>query len=162
METESTMPQRRAVRLLVPALLLAFAATAVHAQGQPSKGEQALKYRKAVYQAIAWNFGPMSQMAQGKVPYDSKEFELRAGRVAALAPMLSESYSADSRGVTGSKAKPELWTERADFDAKMKDLVERSAALATVAKAGDAAKSKQAFLDTAATCKACHDKYKAD
>jgi cytochrome c556 len=156
------MPSHRVVRLLAPALLLAVAATGVHAQGQPSKGEQALKYRKAVYQAIAWNFGPMSQMAQGKIPYDAKEFELRAGRVAALAPMLSESYSADSRSVTGSKAKPELWTNRADFDAKMKDLVDRSATLAAVAKGGDAAKSKQAFLDTAATCKACHDKYKAD
>ena len=147
--------------LAVTIAALLTAGTAV-AQGQPSKGEQALKYRKAVYQAIAWNFGPMSQMAQGKIPYDAKEFELRAGRVAALAPMLSESYSAESRTVTGSKAKPELWTQRADFDAKMNDLVERSAALATVAKSGDAAKSKQAFLDTAATCKACHDKYKAD
>jgi cytochrome c556 len=156
------MPVRHTVRLLAPALLLACAASAVHAQGQPTKGEQALKYRKAVYQAIAWNFGPMSQMAQGKIPFDAKEFELRAGRVAALAPMLSESYSADSSGVAGSKAKPELWANRADFDAKMNDLVERSAALAAVAKGGDAAKSRQAFLDTAATCKACHDKYKAD
>jgi cytochrome c556 len=156
------MPPYRAVRLIAPALLLAFAASSVHAQGQPSKGEQALKYRKAVYQAIAWNFGPMSQMAQGKIPYDAKEFQLRAGRVAALAPMLSESYSAESRDVTGSKAKPELWTQRADFDAKMQDLVDRSAALAAVARSGDAAKSKQAFLDTAGTCKACHDKYKAD
>lgn len=156
------MSLQRTVRLLAPALLLTVAASGVHAQGQPSKGEQALKYRKAVYQAIAWNFGPMSQMAQGKIAYDAREFELRAGRVAALAPMLSESYSAESRSVTGSKAKPELWSNRADFDAKMQDLVERSAALATVAKGGDAAKSKQAFLDTAATCKACHDKYKAD
>jgi len=147
--------------LAVTLVALLAAGTAV-AQGQPSKGEQAVKYRKALYQAIAWNFGPMSQMAQGKIPYDAKEFELRAGRVAALTPMLSESYSADSSGVSGSKAKPELWTNRADFDAKMKDLVDRSAALATVAKDGDAGKSKQAFLDTAAACKACHDKYKAD
>jgi cytochrome c556 len=156
------MPSCRVARWLVPALLVTLAAGAVHAQGQPSKGEQALKYRKAVYQAIAWNFGPMSQMAQGKIPYDAKEFELRAGRVAALTPMLADAYPADSRTVTGSKAKPELWTDRADFDAKMKDLVDRTAALATVAKRGDAADSKQAFLDTAAACKACHDKYKAD
>jgi cytochrome c556 len=156
------MPSYRTVRVIAPALLLALAASGVHAQGQPSKGEQLLKYRKAVYQAIAWNFGPMSQMAQGKIPYDAKEFELRAGRVAALTPMLSESYAAESRDVTGSKAKAELWSNRADFDAKMKDLVDRSATLAKVARGGDAAKSKQAFLDTAGTCKACHDKYKAD
>jgi cytochrome c556 len=156
------MPSYRALRFLVPALLLALAAGGAHAQGQPTKGEQLLKYRKAVYQAIVWNFQPMGQMAQGKVPFDAREFELRASRVAALTPMLAESYGAESRDVAGSKAKPELWDQRADFEAKLKDLVDRSATLATVAKGGDAAKSKQAFLDTAGTCKACHDKYKAD
>jgi cytochrome c556 len=155
------MPHR-AARCIVPALLLACAAGAVQAQGQPTKGEQMLKYRKAVYQTMVWNFAPMSQMAQGKVPFDAREFELRAGRVAALTPMLAESYGPESRDVAGSKAKPELWANRADFDAKLKDLVDRSATLAAVAKGGDEAKSKQAFLDTAGACKACHDKYKAD
>lgn len=155
------MPHR-AARCVVPVLLLALAAGAVQAQGQPTKGEQMLKYRKAVYQTMVWNFAPMSQMAQGKIPYDAREFEVRAGRVAALAPMLAESYGPESRDVAGSKAKAELWANRADFDAKLKDLVDRSAKLAAVAKGGDEAKSKQAFLDTAGTCKACHDKYKAD
>jgi cytochrome c556 len=156
------MQPTRAQRLAVPALILAFACGAAQAQGQPTKGEQALKYRKAVYQAIAWNFGPMGAMAQGKAPFDAAEFAMRAGRVAALAPMLSESYSSETQSVGGSKAKAELWTNRADFDAKMKDLVDRSATLATVAKGGDEAKTKAAFFDTANTCKACHDKYKAD
>ena len=156
------MQPTRAQRLAVPALLLALACGAVHAQGQPSKGEQALKYRKAVYQAIAWNFGPMGAMAQGKAPYNADEFAMRAGRVAALTPMLAESYSPETQSVGGSKAKAELWSNRADFDAKMKDLVDRSATLAKVAQGGDEAKTKAAFLDTAGTCKACHDKYKAD
>jgi len=155
------MPSTR-TRLVVSAVLLAAVAAAAQAQGQPSKAEQALKYRKAVYQAIAWNFGPMSAMAQGKVPYEAKEFEMRAQRVAALTPMLSESYSPDTQSVTGSKAKAELWSNRADFDAKMKSLVDRSATLASVSKGGDFEKSKAAFLDTANACKSCHDKYKAD
>ncbi len=156
------MQPTRAQRLAVPALLLALACGAAQAQGQPTKGEQALKYRKAVYQAIAWNFAPMGAMAQGKAPFDAKEFAMRAGRVAALTPMLAESYSPETKDVDGSKAKAELWSNRADFDAKMKDLVDRSATLATVAKGGDEAKTKTAFFDTANTCKACHDEYKAD
>jgi cytochrome c556 len=155
------MPTIRALRLAVPTLLLALAATGTQAQS-PSKGEQTLKYRKAVYQAIVWNFGPMSAMAQGKAPFNAAEFEMRAARVAALTPMLAEGYSAESQNVTGSKAKPELWSNRADFDAKLQDLVDRSATLATVARGRDEAKTKAAFLDTAGTCKACHDKYKAD
>jgi len=150
-------------RLAAPVLLICAAlGSTAQAQGQPTKGEQALKYRKAVYQAIVWNVGPLGAMAQDKAPYNAAEFALRAGRVAALAPMLSESYSPETQGVAGSKLKAEMWQNRADFDAKLKDLVDRSATLATVAKAGDAATSKAAFFDLANACKACHDKYRAD
>ncbi len=135
---------------------------AAHAQGAPSKAEQTLKYRKSLYQVLAFNFGPMGAMAQGKVPYDAAEFTKRAERVAMIAPLLSESYSADTKGLPNSDLKAEMWANRADFDAKLKDMVDRSAALATVSKAGDFAKSKAAFFDTANTCKACHDKYKTD
>ena len=138
-----------------------LAAGAAHAQA-PNKGEKALTYRKALYQVIAWNFGPMSAMAQGKAPYDAKEFALRAERVAAVAPLLTEAFPPESKGVANSKLKPAMWNERADFDAKMKDLVDRSAALAAAARTGDFARSKAAFFDAANTCKACHDKYKED
>jgi cytochrome c556 len=150
-------------RLALPALLACgVLAGAVHAQPQPTKGEQALKYRKGVYQAIAWNFGPMGAMAQGKAPFDATEFALRASRVAALTPMLSESYSPETQGIAGSKLKPAMWRNRADFDAKMKTLVDRSAALAIVAKGGDEARSRDAFFDVANACKACHEKYRDD
>jgi cytochrome c556 len=128
----------------------------------PTKAEQTLKYRKSLYQVLAWNFGPMSAMAQGKVPYDAKEFAMRAERVATIAPMLSESFSPESKGVAGSELKPEMWDSRSDFDAKMKDLVDKSAALATAAKTGDFARSKAAFFEVGNTCKNCHDKYKKE
>jgi cytochrome c556 len=153
------MPSRR-----TPALVLLVTACAVAgtAHAQAAKPEQVLKYRKALYSVIGWNFGPMSAMAQGKVPYDAAEFAQRAERVAAVAPMLGEAFPVESKGVANSELKPEMWANRADFDAKMKDLVERSAALARVAKTGDFEQSKAAFLQTAQTCKACHDKYKND
>ena len=151
----------RSLAAAVLASSCVFAGAAL-AQGAPSKGEQALKYRKALYQVMAWNFGPMGAMAQGKVPYDAAEFARRAERVAAVAPMLSEAFPPETKGLPQSELKPEMWTNRADFDAKMKDLVDRSATLATVAKSGDFAQSKAAFFDTANTCKACHDKYKND
>lgn len=140
---------------------LALAALPATAQA-PSKGEQALKYRKSVYQVIAWNFGPMSAMAQGKVPYDPAEFARRAERVAALTPMLAEAYPPESRGVANSALKPEMWQNRADFEAKLKALVERSADLAAAARPGDFERAKAAFFETADACKACHDRYKKD
>jgi cytochrome c556 len=150
----------RSTALIVASFALALA-TSAHA-AQPTKAEQTLKYRKSLYQAIAWNFGPMSAMAQGKAPYDAKEFAMRAERVAFLAPMLAEAFPAESKGVAGSELKPEMWTNRSDFDTKMKDLVDKSAALAKVAQSGDFNKSKAAFFETGNACKNCHDKYKND
>jgi cytochrome c556 len=146
-----------AVALLTTTCLFAGA---VQAEGAPSKGEQALKYRKSLYQVMAWNFGPIGAMAQGKAPYDAAEFAKRATRVALIAPMLVEGFPAESKDLPNSELKPAMWANRADFDAKMQDLVDRSARLATVAKTGDFAQSKAAFFDTANACKACHEKYK--
>ena len=157
------MHRARARRLALPALLAcSVLASAAHAQAQPTKGEQALKYRKAVYQAIAWNFGPLGAMAQGKAPFDATEFAMRARRVEFLTPMLAESYSPETQGLADSRLKAHMWKNRADFDAKMKTLVDRSAALAAVAKGGDEAKSREAFFDVANACKACHDEYRED
>jgi cytochrome c556 len=157
------MSRIRSRRLALPLLLVVLAAPGIAAaQSPPTKGEQTLKYRKAVYQVMAWNVGPMSAMAKDEAPFDAADFALRADRVAELTPMLAESYSAATKGVAHSKLKPEMWQNRADFDAKLKDLVDRSATLAQVAKGGDPAKSKAAFFDMANACKACHDKYKAD
>ena len=157
------MPLPHAFRLVLPLALAASTLSgAVLAQDQPTQGEKALKYRKSLYQVIAWNVGPMGAMAQDKAPFNAADFAMRAGRVAELTPMLAEAYGPDTRGVANSRMKPEAWQNRADFDAKLKDLVDGSAKLAQVAQGGDAAKSKAAFFDMANTCKACHDKYKAD
>ena len=138
-------------------------ASVANAQGAPpSKGEQALKYRKSVYQVMAWNFAPIAAMAQGKVPYDAATFAMRAERVAMIAPMLKEAYPPESKDVANSKLKPVMWENRADFDAKLQSLIDKTAALAATAKAGDFENSKAAFLDAGGACKACHDKYKAD
>ena len=132
------------------------------AQGQSNRAEQYLKYRKGVYQVIAWNIGPLSAMAQDKQPYDAAVFAERAERVSRLTPMLAESYAPESRNAPDSKLKPEMWSNRADFDEKLRTLVARSEALAKTAAGGDAAASKAAFFDMAQACKACHDKYRAD
>jgi cytochrome c556 len=155
------MPRSRPLTVAATLLVSLGALVAGVAMAQqPSKGEQALKYRKAVYQAIAWNMGPMGAMAQDKMPYDATEFARRAENVAHLTPMLDESYIAETRELADSKLKPEMWTNRADFDQKMRTLADKSNKLATVAKGGDAAASKAAFMELGNACKDCHDKYR--
>jgi cytochrome c556 len=147
--------------VLLSTVAAATVVAVARAESPPTPGEQLVTYRKSLYEAIAWNVRPMGAMAQDKAPFDAKAFELRSGNVAALTPMLAETYSPETRDVAGSKLKPEMWSNRADFDAKLKTLVDRSAALAAVARSGDAGKAKDAFFRLADACKSCHDKYKA-
>lgn len=150
-------------RPALAALLVTASLAAVGvAQAQAPKPENVLKYRQAIYTAIGWNFGPMGAMAQGRVPFDAKAFQMRAERVAALAPMVGESFTPETRGLANSRLKPAMWDDRADFDAKMKEFVDASTRLAAAARTGDEARSKEAFFAAANTCKACHDRYKSD
>ena len=60
-----------------------------------------------------------------------------------------------------SKAKSDIWKEKAKFDQGGEKLVAAAAALNTAAKTGNLDAIKKAFGDTAATCKACHDDYRS-
>ncbi|HSD74559.1 MAG TPA: cytochrome c [Steroidobacteraceae bacterium] len=137
-----------------------FAARA--ADAPPSKEEQAIKYRQSVYKVILWNFGPMAGMAQGKIPYDAKAFAHHAERVATMAPMLLEGYPEGSDRGAKTRARPEIWQNKAEFTELMHNMEEKTAALAVVAKDGDFEKSKAAFGEAASACKACHEKYRTD
>ena len=152
-------------RILALAIALLTGLTAALAQEQPpSKAEQAIKYRQSVYKVILWNFGPVAAMSQGKMPYDAAQFARHAERVATMAPMLLEGYPEGSATAPGIKtrARPEIWQNMPEFTRLMRDMEEKTAALARVAKDGDFDKSKAAFGEAGAACKACHEKFRTD
>ena len=126
------------------------------------KPETAIAYRQAGYTMLGWNFGPMAQMVRGKTPWDAAEFARRAERVALIAPQLLEGFPEGSDTGATTEAKPEIWKNMDDFKLKMDDLVKQSKLLADVAKSGDEAKMKDQFKQTAAACKACHEKYRSE
>jgi cytochrome c556 len=63
-------------------------------------------------------------------------------------------------GIT--KAKPNIWTERAKFDAAGKKSFEAATAMVEAAKSGKADQAEAAFKALGGTCKACHDDFKKD
>jgi cytochrome c556 len=78
--------------------------------------------------------------------------------------MLLEGYPEGSASEPGIKtrARPEIWEKKTEFTQLMRDMQEKTATLASVAKEGDFDKSKAAFGDAAAACKACHEKFRTD
>ena len=146
-------------RIVLGATALATFGVSVAAR-EPSKQEAEVEYRQSLYNVIAGNFGPLTEMASGKIPFNTADAQLRADRVAYLAPMLKEAFPADSNGVAHTAAKPEVWSDAAGFNTALQNLIDRSAALAAAAKSGDEARFKTAVQETGKACKGCHDKYK--
>jgi cytochrome c556 len=134
-------------------------ADTVHAQ-EPTRAERLIQYRRALYRVIGGNFGPLAAMVQGKAPYEAGEFIVRAERVAYLAKMLDEVFPEDSRSGAPTKAREEIWSNRVEFDRLLKDMQEKTAALAHVAKARDMEQIRPALGAAGNACKACHDKFR--
>ena len=79
-----------------------------------------------------------------------------------LAPQIPTWFPAGSGPETGIKtrAKAEIWADKASFAAAAKGLETESGKLETLAKAGDIEAIKGQFKATAGACKTCHDKFR--
>ena len=141
----------------IAAAVVAATALAAFAQ-QPVKPENQIKYRKAAYQLMNLNFGSLAAMADGKKPFNRDEAARNAEFVAMLATVPRGFFGEGTDKDT--KAKPEIWTHRADFDAKMDKMVNEAAKLPAAVKAGDMAAFKKQVAETGEACKACHDEYR--
>jgi cytochrome c556 len=142
------------------AAALAVAATALLAQAQQVKPEDHLKYRKSAYALMGLHFGSLAAMAQDKKPYNKEEAIRDADFVALVATEPRLHFGEETAKLEGSKAKPEIWQKRSDFDQKMDKMVNEASKLPQVARNGDLAALKKAVGDTGGACKACHDDYR--
>lgn len=156
--------------MLVGAALLVGAgfALAANAQTAPAAGSvaaarQSVDVRKAVFTLIGSNCRVLADVLKGNVAYDAADVQKRAARIAFLAPLLGEAFpEASNLGEPDSKAKPDIWANRADFDKKLQDLQAHSAALVQVAavETSNTDAYKTAFSALAQDCKGCHETYK--
>lgn len=64
--------------------------------------------------------------------------------------------------VAKTAAKPAIWENAADVATKDRDFQKAAQAFDAAAATGDVAQIKAAFADLGKTCKACHDKYRAE
>ena len=119
----------------------------------------AVEYRKGIFKAIKWNFGPMGAMVKGKIDYDAESFRRRAENLAALSKMPLEGFRPGTYD-RATSALPAIEQDWETFTKGMAALEENTAALAEVAKGGDMKAIKPAFVKVARTCKGCHDQFK--
>lgn len=102
-------------------------------------------------------YRPMSLAARG----ESNDFAgitskaAQASEALKKAALLFVPGSARS-AVPESRAKPEIWTEKAEFDAAFADLITETNAMGVAAKSGNVDTIKAQFAKIAKACGACH------
>ncbi len=131
----------------------------------PSAAKRAVDERKAVFTLIGSSFRPLGdQLRGGAAPLDADQARKRAERVAFLASMASEAFpDVSNAGEGATRAKPEIWTKRAEFDKLLGDFVKHSQALSQVvaSKGTQGEEFKAAAQAVAGDCKNCHDNWRS-
>ncbi len=146
-------------------VLVAAMATAVllstPAMAQFQKAEDAIKYRKAALTVMGNHFTRIGAMANGRVPFDAAVAASSADVVETLSKLPWEGFGPGTdKGDT--RAKPEIWTEKAKFEEAAKTMQSEVAKLSAAAKTGSLDAVKAAFGGAAQSCKACHDAYRSN
>ena len=143
--------------VLLAALGCAFV---IPASAQFAKPEDAIKYRKNSLFVMQQNFGRVAAMAAGKAPFDAK-VAADSAAVAAFGGQLPWAGFGPSTDKGETKAKPEIWSDKAKFDDYAKKMVAEMDKLSAAAKTGSLDNIKVAVNAVGGTCKSCHDDFRA-
>jgi cytochrome c556 len=141
--------------LTTTALLIAMPASA-----QFAKTEDAIKYRKSALFVMQQNFGRVAAMAAGKAPFDAK-VAAESAEVAAFMSKLPWGAFVDGSDKGDTKAKAEIWTDRAKFNENAEKLQADMAKLNAAAKTGNLDNIKAAVGAAGGNCKTCHDAFRS-
>lgn len=147
-----------AASLVLAAVAITLAAPA---QAQFAKPEDAIKYRKSALTVMAAHFGRVAAMANGRMPFDAGA----AASNAAIAESMSKLPWAgfgDGTDKGDTKARPEIWSDKAKFTAASEKMQGEMSKLAMVAKGGNIDAIKAQVGATGGTCKACHDDFRKE
>ncbi len=136
--------------------------TVAYADGHLTQDQQrGMDARQSHMGLLGFNLGPLGAMAQDKIDYDATVAATAAANLAAVAGISQDRYWVEGTdsSVEGSRAKAEIWTDMAGFEAEQTALATATADLAAVAGDGlDALKA--AFGPVGQACGSCHENYR--
>ncbi len=156
------MTAKRTLMILPFAVLALTSATLADAAAAPS-ATATIAARQAGFKKMGKAMKALGEQLKSAAP--SKPAMIAAAQVIANTGRGQGRYfpagSGPAAGVK-TEALPAIWTDKADFDAKMGEFVAASGKLLAVAKTGDAAAIGAQMKATGGTCGACHRKYRAE
>ena len=148
-----------AARLLLAGAVLT-SAVALYAKpvARPSapSGAEIVSARQAGMDMSVATLAGLSNASANGVPLKNLGFS--AGGLAKWATVLPTLFSGNTKGLT-SRAKPEVWSDRAGFQARAQAFIDATKGLSAAAAADDKTAFTAALASTKAACKGCHDTY---
>lgn len=137
----------------------AVALTAGTALPVSADDENAIKYRQSVMKAVGGHMGGAVAIVKGQVPYKD-DLVAHATGLNDMAHVAANAFKEKTQG-GDTRAKPEIWTDAAEFSEKIEDLKQATAAFLAAASSGgpEAAGAKLGAVGDA--CKGCHKKFRA-
>jgi cytochrome c556 len=141
-------------------LTVLVASVAVPASAQFAKADDAIKYRKSALFVMQQNFSRVASMAAGKVPFDAK-VAVESASVAEFVGKLPWAGFGPDTDMGDSKAKVEIWSNKAKFDDDANKMQLELAKLSAATKTGNLANIKIAVNAVGGACKSCHDDFRA-
>lgn len=144
--------------LVIASTLLASTSVLAHTFNEADK---AIKYRQAAFTMIAGNVSEMGEMVKGKTDWSDVIFAKRANQLSQLSLMPLDAFYVEGSDKGKTNALPKVWTNFPDFEARLAQFQEDTAALASISDSGDKTAIRKAFGKAVKNCKACHSDYKA-
>ena len=128
---------------------------------QFGKTEDAIRYRQSALFILGQHFSRIGAMANDKIPFDAAQAKQSADIVQVVAALPWAGFVPGSDKGAPTKARPEVWQDPGKFNSAKERLLAVLPKLAAAADTGDKAQLRQAFGETGAACKNCHDDFRA-
>ncbi|AXT45663.1 MULTISPECIES: c-type cytochrome [Chromobacterium] len=115
--------------------------------------------RTKSFKKVLLAFEPMGTVVRGRDPYQKDAFIRQADALSLIAAEPFNHFPANS--ISGkSRAKPEIWSQPAKFQADKDAFLKAVADLRQAARGGDLAAIKKNYGAVAQSCKSCHDAFR--
>lgn len=143
------------IRIVSTLALLSIGATFAIAQ---VTGGAAIEERKKLMEAADKPLRVVAKMVKGEAEFNKSTVDewLQASQNVTKAKLL---FPEDSKQGGETRAVPEIWTKRAEFDSKFDALAETVKRV--TGKANDVESLKAVFKDVDGACNACHKDFRA-
>jgi len=131
--------------------------------GEPLTPQAAIEARQAGFRKMGSALKAITEQLKGESP-DSSMLAASAEAITAGAVRLTQWFPAGSGASGGleTDALPNIWTDRAKFDALANDLVAEMKSLTASIAAKDVAALRAQAKRTGSVCSTCHRSFRAD